>query len=135
MILTDAGPLVAVLDRADRDHRRCVRALAGLVGPMWTTWPTFTEAMHVIGSRAGWRAQQKLWRFVLRQELHIVEIEERAMLRSYELMRKYSDLPMDLADATLVAFAEAHRITQVFTLDRDFRVYRLHGRRAFEIVP
>jgi len=91
--------------------------------------------MHLIGARAGWRAQQKLWRFALRQELEIVEIEERAMLRSYELMRKYSDLPMDLADATLVAFAEAHRITQVFTLDKDFRVYRLHGRKAFDIVP
>ncbi len=102
---------------------------------MLTTWPVFTEAMHVIGARAGWRAQQKLWRFALRQELEIVQIEECAMLRAYELMRKYSDLPMDLADATLVAFAEAHRITQVFTLDKDFRVYRLHGRKAFEIVP
>ena len=135
MILVDAGPLVALLDRADRDHRRCVQALAGLVGPMLTTWSTFTEAMHLIGSRTGWRGQQKLWRFVLRKELEIVEVYERTMLRSYELMRKYSDLPMDLADATLVAFAEAHRITRVFTLDKDFRVYRLHGRKAFDIVP
>jgi len=133
--LVDAGPLVALLDRADRDHRRCVEALRGLVGPMLTTWPAFTEAMHLIGSRADWRAQQKLWRFAIRKELEIVEVDERAMLRSYELMRKYSDLPMDLADATLVAFAEAQRITQVFTLDKDFRVYRLHGRKAFEIVP
>jgi len=135
VILVDTGPLVAVLDRADRDHKRCVQALAGLVGPMWTTWPTFTEAMHLIGARAGWRGQHKLWQFAIRKELEIVEVDERAMLRSYELMRKYSDLPMDLADATLVAFAEAHRITQVFTLDKDFRVYRLHGRKAFDIVP
>lgn len=135
MTLVDAGPLVAILDRADRDHKRCVQALAGLVGPLFTTCPAFTEAMHLIGSRAGWRAQQKLWQFTLRKELEIVEIEERTMLRSYELMRKYSDLPMDLADATLVAFAEAHHITQVFTLDKDFRVYRLHGRKAFQIVP
>jgi hypothetical protein len=62
-------------------------------------------------------------------------LESGLLRRARELMRRYRDLPMDLADATLVAFAEAHRITQVFTLDKDFRVYRLHGRRAFDIVP
>jgi predicted nucleic acid-binding protein len=50
-------------------------------------------------------------------------------------MAKYADLPMDLADATMVALAEQRRERRIFTLDDDFRVYRLHGRQHFEIIP
>jgi predicted nucleic acid-binding protein len=50
-------------------------------------------------------------------------------------MTRYADLPMDLADATLVALAEERADRRVFTLDSDFQVYRLHGRKRFEIVP
>ena len=57
-------------------------------------------------------------------------------LRVLDLLHKYADRPMDLADATLVALAEQLRTYRVFTLDRaDFSVYRAHGRRAFELVP
>lgn len=53
-----------------------------------------------------------------------------------ELMGKYRDLPMDLADASLVRVAERDGIATVFTVDRrDFSVYRIYGRRRFEIVP
>ncbi len=50
-------------------------------------------------------------------------------------MSKYRDIPMDLVDASLVAVAEERGLTKVFTLDRDFRVYRLLGRRPFAVVP
>ncbi len=135
MTLVDAGPLVAILDRNDMGHRRCVKIVASLPAPLVTTWPAFTEAMYLVGQRGGWTAQDGLWRLVLRGTLAVHSLESGPLRRARELMRRYRDLPMDLADATLVAFAEAHRITQVFTLDKDFRVYRLHGRKAFEIVP
>ena len=50
-------------------------------------------------------------------------------------MDKYADRPMDVADATLVALAEARNERRIFTLDADFHIYRIHGRRRFEIVP
>jgi predicted nucleic acid-binding protein len=50
-------------------------------------------------------------------------------------MQKYADTPMDLADASLVAAAEAQRLHRIFTLDRDFRVYRIDGITPFEVVP
>ena len=50
-------------------------------------------------------------------------------------MAKYADLPLDLADATLVALAEERGDRLVFTLDSDFQIYRMHGRQRFEIVP
>ena len=50
-------------------------------------------------------------------------------------MMKYADVPMDFADATLVALAEERDDTRILTLDSDFHVYRLHGRRRFSVVP
>jgi len=50
-------------------------------------------------------------------------------------MEKYADVPMSLADASLVAVAESLGIRQVFTLDSDFTVYRFQGRQAFRLLP
>lgn len=135
MILTDAGPFVAILDRSDADHQRCVEALSALTYPMLTTWPAFTEAMYLLGRRGGWKAQQMLWKLARRGDIEIAVLDEKLLERSHDLMERYRNRPMDLADATLVALAEAQGLTRVFTLDADFRVYRLKGRRAFEIVP
>ena len=54
MMLTDAGPLVAILDRGEQHHQACVECLAQLTGPMLTTWPAFTEAMYLLGEAGGW---------------------------------------------------------------------------------
>jgi predicted nucleic acid-binding protein len=72
---------------------------------------------------------------VLTDRLRVLDLARSAVQRSVELMAKYGDLPMDLADATLVAVAEERGIRRVFTLDSDFQVYRLHGRRRFDLVP
>ena len=135
MTLTDAGPLVALLDQDEPDHARCVKQLQGLSAPMVTTWPAFTEAMYLVGEALSWRGQEALWRILLRGDLRIVEAGASTAHRMERLMSKYRDVPMDLADASLVAVAEERRLTRVFTLDRDFRVYRLLGRRSFVIVP
>jgi uncharacterized protein len=50
-------------------------------------------------------------------------------------MLKYADRPMDFADATLVRVAERERLTSILTVDRDFEVYRIGGRKAFRVVP
>lgn len=56
--------------------------------------------------------------------------------RMRELMTKYRDLPMDLADAALVRLAERERIRRVFTVDRrDFRIYRPAGIQRFTLLP
>jgi predicted nucleic acid-binding protein len=55
--------------------------------------------------------------------------------RIRELMAQYSDLPMDFADAALVALAERRQLRKVFTLDSDFYVYRIDGKDAFEVLP
>ena len=106
MILTDAGPLIAILDRGERYHQICVDCLAELRGPMLTTWPAFTEAMYLLGEARGWIAQAALWWLEGKGDLEIVDqgLEDRRRMSA--LMEKYHDRPMDLADASLVTLAE-----------------------------
>jgi uncharacterized protein len=135
VILTDAGPLIALIDRRDAEHTRCVSAAERLTGPMLTTWPAFTEAMYLLGSGAGWRGQEPLWRMVRAGQLVLAETNASMLARMPALMEQYGDLPMDLADASLVALAEDQRLRDVFTLDSDFRVYRLPDVQAFNLLP
>jgi uncharacterized protein len=67
--------------------------------------------------------------------LKIADLSSAAIERSEVLMVKYADLPMDLADATIVALAEERGERRIFTLDDDFQIYRIHGRTRFEIIP
>ena len=135
MILVDAGPLVALIDRGEQDHNRCVETLSALTSPMITTWPALTEAMYLLGDAGGWKAQQALWKLLDRGDLQLLDLDEPLRARSKALMAKYQDRPMDLADASLVAVAEVLNVQRVFTLDRDFHIYRWRGRRRFDVIP
>ena len=133
-MIVDAGPLVALLDQRDVHHAACVAALRALREALVTTWPAFTEAMYLLGS--SWRGQNALWSRVETGALTLAPLDEGDAPRMRELMEKYRDLPMDLADASLVRIAEREDLTRIFTLDRrHFSVYRPGRRRRFSILP
>ena len=132
----DAGPLVALIDYGQGEvHRTCVAALKALSGPLVTTWPCFTEAMYFLGDLKGWNGQQTLWQFLERGALRLHISTDAETKRMRALMEKYGDTPMDLADASLVAIAESQGLHRIFTLDGDFRIYRINGTTAFEVLP
>jgi predicted nucleic acid-binding protein len=134
MTLVDAGPLVAILHQDDRRHRECVQALRALRPPLGTTWPVVTEAMYLLGFST--EAQDELWSLIENGRLHLLGLDASDAPRMRTLMRKYRDLPMDLADASLVAVAERDGVNKVFTLDRrDFGVYRPAKLGRFSIIP
>jgi uncharacterized protein len=133
MILTDTGPLVAILSRTDTHHRACVATLNELQPPMVTTWPVLTEAFYLLED-AGRAAQEALVELVVNGRIVVYDIDDPARL--LDLLRKYGDRPMDLAGGSLVVLAEYLRLYPVFTLDRaDVRIYRAYERRAFEVIP
>jgi hypothetical protein len=134
MILLDAGPMVALLRADDRHHQECKETLRSLTEPLVSVWPVVTEAMYLLGF--SWRAQDALWEFLERGAVTLLSVESADFARIRELMKKYKDLPMDLADAALVRVAERERIHRIFTLDRrDFSLYRPEGVPPFEILP
>ncbi|MGH7001318.1 MAG: type II toxin-antitoxin system VapC family toxin [Steroidobacteraceae bacterium] len=133
-VLVDAGPLVALIDRSDPYHQACRAALAVIADPLGTVWPVFSEAMYLLRSSAS--AQRALWDMLGVDGVRLMELGGADCPRMRELMRKYRDLPMDLADAALVRIAEREHIRRVFTVDRhDFELYRPHRLRRFEIMP
>ena len=135
MTLTDAGPLIAIIDADEPDHEACLAALDELELPLETTWPAFTEAMYLLARAGGIVGQRALWQLVHTGRLVISDFSPSAVDRSARLMDKYSDSPMDLADATLVALAEERGDRRIFALDSDFHVYRIRGRQRFEVLP
>jgi hypothetical protein len=125
---------VALIHADDRHHTSCRKALEEIREPLATVWPLITEAMYLLDFSSD--AQDALWRLLERDAVKILPLDAGDVPRMRELMRKYRDLPMDLADAALVRAAERERISRVFTIDRrDFEVYRPRGIRRFTILP
>ncbi len=136
MTLTDASPLVALLDKNDGGHAKCVEtALCLPPGPFLSTWPCFTEAMHLLFRASGYSGQDRLWQLFESEKLLLHDLQPAEISRMRTLMEKYRDTPMDLADASLVIVAERLGLRRIFTLDSDFRIYRLADGSALEVVP
>jgi predicted nucleic acid-binding protein len=134
VILVDAGPLVALVDADDQYHKKCVAALKVLREPLVSVWPPVTEAMYLLADLP--KAQEALWEMLSRGVLQLLRLDHTDVPRMRELMSKYADRPMDLADAALVRVAEREGIRKIFTVDRkDFAVYRLHGRIRPNLIP
>lgn len=95
--------------------------------------------MYFMGKLIGWHGQEILWRFATSEAMEIYPLSDRVsdrdLTRMKVLMSKYSDTPMDFADASLVVAAETLKIAKIVTLDSDFEIYRINGRTRFEIIP
>jgi predicted nucleic acid-binding protein len=134
-MLVDAGPLVALLDADDSQHRVCVEIAQRLPPtPLLTTWPCFTEAMYLLGEVGGYPYQAVLWQLRTGGRLVLLDLAQEEADTMAVLMAKYRDTPMDLADASLMAIAEHRPLRRLFTLDRDFFIYRLSDGTALEVV-
>ena len=95
----------------------------------------FTKAMHFVSKERGWSGKSILWSLVEDGRLEVRPHTLADLDRMRELMDKYRDSPMDLADASLVVLAENLNQTLIFTIDSHFKGYRLRDRRAFRVVP
>lgn len=134
MILVDAGPLAAIVNANDQHHGACIAVLKTLREPLATVWPPLTEAMYLLSELP--RAQEAIWEMLQRGALHLLTLDSADAPRMRELMHKYANRPMDLADAALIRVAEREGLRKIFTVDReDFSVYRLHGRLRPTLIP
>lgn len=132
-MILDTGPFVALVDRSETRHRDCVEILERWTGSIVTTEAVVTETLYLAGP--SWRPQKTVLQFIVRGAVVVVPSSVESLRRVVGLMEKYADRPMDYADATLVALAEDLDTDRVFTLDRDFSIYRLHGDQPFRLSP
>ena len=136
MILVDSGPLVALFDPKDALHERCRRTLRSLRTPLLTTLPVLTEVFHILSPDS--LGSDRLRDFIAQGGMRAWYGDDGALGRAFELMERYADHPMDLADASLVTAAEHLGTRRIFTTDRrDFATYRVrrgHRYHPVEIV-
>ena len=133
-MLLDTGPLVAFIDRSERNHKRCLGFMREFKGRLITTEAVLTEVIYLLGPL--FTNQKPALDFILVGGAELVSLSPSLLKRSAALMAKYADSPMDFADATLVALAEERGITNIVTLDRkDFSVYRIGSRKWFTMYP
>ncbi len=133
-VLADTGPIVAILSRRDQHHRTCVEALRDLPGPLFTCWPVITEAAWLL--RRDGNAVQKLLNSIDTGFLELLHLTVSDAKPIASILKKYSDIRIQLADAALVHLAARDGLNTIFTLDqRDFSVYRLPKGRTFHVIP
>mgnify|MGYP001370437254 CR=1 FL=1 len=126
-ILVDTGPLIALLDRSDKHHRKVSAYIRLFRGRLLTTWPVLTEVCHFLPART----QIDFLTWAAGGGLQVMELPEAALASVRASMEKYLDLPMDLADGSLLWLAEQTGITQILTIDiKDFSAYRLADGKA-----
>ena len=132
MIIIDAGPLVAAFNRKEHHHAWVLEMMKQSPGPYLTSESVLSEALHLLENHGG--GTDTLLKMLDRGALRLgIEMGDHVPAIT-ALMRRYADLPMSLADATLVRIAESFDNALVFTLDHHFNIYRKHGRRHIPLI-
>lgn len=126
--LIDTGPIVAYLDPRDVHHAWAVEVIGELRPPLLTCEPVLAEACYLLRRlhTGPQRVLSLVERGLISPDFRLVDEAQSVA----SLMRRYRDVPMDLADACLVRMAEVHERATVLTIDSDFTIYRKHGRRV-----
>ncbi len=132
--LLDTGPWVALIDKSESKHDICVRWLKNFSGKLYSTESVLTEVLYLLNFSV--KAQTSAIDFVLKSVVEIIPSSVESMKKVKFLIKKYSDLPMDYADATIVCLAMDTGIYNIITLDqKDFNIYRFKKKQSFVIMP
>ena len=130
--IADSGPLIALFEPAECNHVRVRRFIENYEGALLTTWPVLTEVGHMLGHSVD--RQLAFLQWVERGGVEVTTSGAGAVSLIRQLSEKYRDLPMDIADRSLIVLALESGVRDILTLDRDFDVYRLPDRSRFNNV-
>lgn len=131
--LLDTGPIVALINTADRHHKTATAFFERYRGQLVSTEAVLTEVAYVLAPSLKHQVAALGWlqRAIGAGMIHFEGIKDLARIGS--LLSKYRDLPADFADVSLVCLGQQHRIDKVVTVDeRDFSVYRSYAGKRFK---
>jgi hypothetical protein len=126
--LVDAGPLIALFDQDDKYHNSVIEFLKEYDGNLLTTWPVITEVSHLLSFNINVQIDFLEW--LKREAVTIVNLDNEHLGRIIQLSQKYSDIPMDLADSSLIVIAELTGINDIISIDADYYIYRTKSKKA-----
>jgi len=133
MVIVDTGFWLALANQEDGYHAQATTTLASIREPLITTWPVVTETCYLLLTTLGNRAQIRFLHNLEIGTFSIFDLQPSQGQRIRELMEQYADLPMDLADASLVILAEHLGHGRILSVDqRDFNTYRWKNYQPFD---
>lgn len=133
MIIADTGYWVALFNRTDIYHERAVAVSADIRERLATTWPVLTETCHLLAARGHAGLSARFLERCFSGAVDVFDLDIRSRPRMLELMRQYAQLPMDLADVSLVILAEWLGHGRILSTDqRDFESCRWKNHHPFE---
>ncbi|MGW7658467.1 type II toxin-antitoxin system VapC family toxin [Streptomyces asiaticus] len=136
MLIVDTGPIVALLNRNDPDHKSCAELLESHNGELLITPYVLTEACYLLAKYVSPDAEINLIEAVAAEDLIQVPTERADLSRMAELMRQYRGFPLGVADASVIALAERLKAPSVATLDhRHFRAIKPLHVPALTLLP
>ena len=121
-VLIDSGPLIALFDKSDRYHEVVVEFLKTFRGELVSSLAVITEVSHLLDFNLNVRLDFLEW--IARGAISLPIIERKELDEIVAMMQKYTDVPMDFADATLVYLAQREGIEEILSIDSDFDIYR-----------
>lgn len=125
--LVDAGPLIALFDQDDKYHNSVIKFLKQFNGNLLTTWPVITEVAHLLSFNINVQIDFLEW--LKREAVTIINLENEHLDRIIQLSKKYSDVPMDLADSSLIIIAESTGINDIISIDADYYIYKTKSKK------
>jgi len=120
--LIDSGPLIALFDKGDKYHQKILDFFQTYRGEFITTWAVVTEVTHMLDFNL--QVQLDFLRWLELEALTIYEIKQNDLSEIIPMMTKYTNVPMDLADSTLMFVAQKENIKDILSIDSDFDIYR-----------
>jgi predicted nucleic acid-binding protein len=132
-VLLDTGFIVALLDRSESLHKMCARTIREVQAPLVTCEAVITESCYLLRNLSG--ASEAVIENIAAGIFQIPFQLSRETAAVKQLLRKYKDRKIDLADACLIRLADQFGTADILTLDRDFAVYRWGKNKPFRVLP
>jgi len=121
-VLIDSGPLIALFDKSDRYHQEVLSFLKSFNGKLVTTWAVLTEVSHMLDFNL--QVQIDFLKWIELGAVEVYEITQNDLTTIIVMMEKYTNVPMDLADASLMFVSHQEDIRKIVSIDSDFDIYR-----------
>ena len=120
--IIDSGPIIALFDSSDKYHKQVLEFMKSFQGELITTWAVVTEVSHMLDFNLN--VQIDFLRWIELGGITIHDISKKDLTTIIKMMSKYTNVPMDLADSSLMLLAEKYNIKNIISIDNNFDIYR-----------
>ena len=129
-VIIDTGPIVALFDKDDNYHSNALNFFQNFRDRLITTWPVITEVSYMLSFNL--EVQRTFFEWIQLHAISIHELRETHIPDILGLLTKYSNVPMDLADASILLLANQKEVYDIITFDSDYYIYQLDKKKSFK---